>query len=72
MESILKELFYGDIVPADRQPPIEYPELHKDLDEKLIDEFLDSYNKAQGDVPFHNFKQGFILGSKFMMEILQG
>jgi hypothetical protein len=39
--------------------------------EDLLDKFIESYHEAQKDLPFYNFKQGFILGSKLMLEIMQ-
>lgn len=81
MKSSLEELFYGKIAPANHQPYPGKSKPHKNLDDELLkvlngnvdlfDELIRAEQESKEDVPYYNFKQGFILGSKLMIEIMR-
>jgi hypothetical protein len=81
MKSILREIYDDQLPIGNNQLFKKLTKPHEELEERLLevlgnntqlfDEFIDNYHESQGDLPFLNFKQGFILGSKIMLEVLQ-
>lgn len=84
---ILEQLFYGEIVPWEKSPEnIEeikqlnqkMAQLIEALDERLDDEakaLLDQYLSGRADIESisccDNFKTGFRIGAKFILEVMK-